>query len=231
MPSSPLQYACTLQGISKTYGEGPQQVCALQDIHLDIPQYAFICLKGASGSGKSTLLQLIGLLDIPSSGSIRIQGTTIPPKDSPLRDHLRAQHIGFVFQQFHLMERLSVYENVALALRISNGTKVAKEKEIIHNALHAVQLQGKEHRYPKELSGGEQQRVAIARAISKKPTLLIADEPTANLDSKTSRTIISLLQKLHTDQKMTILCASHDPQLIHGATQQINLCDGTIEGS
>ena len=127
------------------------------------------------------------------------------------------------------MERLSVYENIALSLRITHNKTLSNEKEIIQEALGAVQLSDKIARYPKELSGGEQQRVAIARAICKKPTLLIADEPTANLDSKTSHHIIELLHTLHKNQQMTIVCASHDPLLIEGATHKGTLLDGMLE--
>lgn len=218
-----------IQHLSKTYGSGSLAVHALQPLSLAIPNNIFLCLAGPSGSGKSTLLQLLGLLDLPSTGSIRINDILVPNTDSPIRDQLRARHIGFVFQRFHLMERLRVYENIALSLRITHNTILSNEKALIQEALNAVQLSDKIHRYPKELSGGEQQRVAIARAICKKPTLLIADEPTANLDSTTSHHIIKLLHKLHQQQKMTIVCASHDPLLIQGATHQGTLLDGSLE--
>jgi len=183
-------------------------------------------MQGASGSGKSTLLQIIGLLDLPTTGSISIAGEKIPNQDNRIRDQLRAKHIGFVFQRFHLMERLTAAENIALALRIAG--KKHLERHTVPEVLKSVGLENKGHRYPSELSGGEQQRVAIARAICKTPTILIADEPTANLDSKTSTQIIELLQDLHQTQSMTILCASHDPLLIAGATAIITLKDGLL---
>ena len=218
-----------LHNISKTYGSGSLAVQALSPLSITIPDNIFLCLAGPSGSGKSTLLQLLGLLDLPSTGHIKINDTTVPSTDSPVRDQLRAQHIGFVFQRFHLMERLRIYENIALSLRITHNKTLPNEKELIQEALDAVQLSDKIARYPKELSGGEQQRVAIARAICKKPTLLIADEPTANLDSKTSHHIIELLHTLHKYQQMTIVCASHDPLLIKGATHKGTLLDGVLE--
>ena len=218
-----------VHNLSKTYGSGPLAVQALKPLSLTIPDNMFLCLAGPSGSGKSTFLQLLGLLDLSSTGSIYIDETPVPNIDSPIRDQLRAQHIGFVFQRFHLMERLSVYENIALSLRIAHNKTLSDEKEMIQEALSAVQLSDKINRYPKELSGGEQQRVAIARAICKRPTLLIADEPTANLDSQTSRHIIELLHTLHQQQQMTIVCASHDPLLIEGATHQGTLFDVTLE--
>ena len=218
-----------VQNLSKTYGSGSLAVHALQPLNLAIPRNIFLCLAGPSGSGKSTLLQLLGLLDVPSTGSISINGTLVPNTNTPVRDKLRAKHIGFVFQRFHLMERLRVYENIALSLRIAHNKVLANEKELIQEALDAVQLSNKINRYPKELSGGEQQRVAIARAVCKKPTLLIADEPTANLDSQTSHRIINLLHTLHQQQKMTILCASHDPLLIKGASHQGTLLDGVLK--
>ena len=227
LKSSPM--SIVTQNISKTYGSGSLAVHALRPLSLTIPNNIFLCLAGPSGSGKSTLLQLLGLLDLPSTGSIRINDTMVPNTDSPIRDQLRAQHIGFIFQRFHLMERLRVYENIALSLRITHNKTLHNETELIQEALEAVQLSDKINRYPKELSGGEQQRVAIARAICKKPTLLIADEPTANLDSQTSLHIIKLLHKLHQKQKMTIVCASHDPLLIQGATHQGTLLDGSLE--
>ena len=230
--SKPIEiFACTLSGISKIYGQSAQQIHALNNITLQIPQQSFSCVHGPSGSGKSTLLHIIGLLDIPSQGNITIAGTPVPPDEEKTRDRLRAQHIGFVFQQFHLMPQLSVYENIALALRIADATPPSKERELIQQALLDVQLQDKSHRYPHELSGGEQQRVAIARAICKTPTLLIADEPTANLDSQTSSAIISLLHHLHLQKNMTILCASHDPILIDSAISRITMCDGSIRES
>ena len=218
-----------VHNLSKTYGSGSLAVQALKPLSLTIPDNMFLCLAGPSGSGKSTFLQLLGLLDLSSTGSIHIDETPVPNIDSPIRDQLRAQHIGFVFQRFHLMERLSVYENIALSLRITYNKTLSNEKERIQEALDDVQLSDKMYRYPKELSGGEQQRVAIARAICKKPTLLIADEPTANLDSKTSHHIIELLHTLHKKQQMTIVCASHDPLLIEGATHKGTLFDGTLE--
>ena len=218
-----------IQHLSKTYGSGSLAVHALKPLNLTIPNHVFLCLAGPSGSGKSTFLQLLGLLDLPSTGSVRINDIPVPSSDSPIRDQLRAQHIGFVFQRFHLMERLRVYENIALSLRITHNKILSNEKALVQEALNAVQLSDKIHRYPKELSGGEQQRVAIARAICKKPTLLIADEPTANLDSKTSHRIIDLLHTLHQQQKMTIVCASHDPILIQGASHQGTLLDGVLE--
>lgn len=215
--------------ISKTYGSSSVHVCALQPCTFTIPDNTFLCIEGPSGSGKSTLLQLLGLLDLPTTGSIHINGIEVPNLDNPLRDTLRSNHIGFVFQRFHLMERLNVYENIALALRIAHNAIIPEEHELVHNALDAVQLPNTSKRYPKELSGGEQQRVAIARAMCKKPTLLIADEPTANLDSKTSTHIIDLLHTLHHQHAMTILCASHDPLLISGATHRATLLDGQFE--
>lgn len=231
MSPTSQQSTCTLTQISKRYGEHAQEVYALKEVSLEIPKGSFSCIQGPSGSGKSTLLHIIGLLDIPSQGNITIAGTPVPPDEEKTRDRLRAQHIGFVFQQFHLMPQLSVYENIALALRIANATPPSKERELIQQALLDVHLQDKSHRYPHELSGGEQQRVAIARAICKTPTLLIADEPTANLDSQTSSAIISLLHHLHLQKNMTILCASHDPILIDSAISRITMCDGSIRES
>ena len=217
---------CTLSNISKQYGNGPQQVQALINMDLNLSKNSFTCIQGASGSGKSTLLQIIGLLDLPTTGKISIAGEQIPNQDNRIRDRLRAKHIGFVFQRFHLMERLTAAENISLALRIAG--KKHLERRIVPEVLTSVGLETKGHRYPSELSGGEQQRVAIARAICKTPTILIADEPTANLDSKTSIQIIELLQHLHQTQSMTILCASHDPLLIAGATEIITLKDGRL---
>ena len=218
-----------IQNLSKTYGSGSLAVHALKPLSLVIPNHVFLCLSGPSGSGKSTLLQLLGLLDIPSSGSIYINDILVPNTNSTIRDQLRAQHIGFVFQRFHLMERLRVYENIALSLRITHNKILSNEKELVQESLSAVQLSDKINRYPKELSGGEQQRVAIARAICKKPTLLIADEPTANLDSHTSSHMIELLHSLHQQQKITIVCASHDPLLIQGASHHGSLLDGVLK--
>ena len=215
----------SLQKISKSYSLGTHNVQAVHEITVDINKNDFVCFTGASGSGKSTLLHIMGLLEPPSSGTVSFEGVAVPLHNSTACDEIRAQKVGFVFQQFHLLPMLTALENVSLALKISGiSTHLARAQQ----TLERVGLGSKLHRYPAQLSGGEQQRVAFARAIAKKPVLLIADEPTANLDAENADQLIELLKEVHRSSNTTIVCASHTPSLIQASERTIEIIDGSI---
>ena len=212
-------------GISKRHLLGEQSVQALKAIDLTVQKGSFVCISGASGSGKSTLLHILGLLEPPDTGSLILDNISVPLHNKRHCDRLRAQKIGFIFQQFHLLEQLTVLENILIALKIA---KIPSPLSKAQKALNDVGLKDKYNRFPRQLSGGEQQRVAIARAIAKSPPLLLADEPTANLDSQNSHQLIELLQDLHQKEALTVVCVSHDPLLIESAQREIILKDGCI---
>ena len=214
-----------LEKICKSYTLGETHAQALKDISIAIDEHEFICLRGLSGSGKSTLLHIMGLLTPPTSGIITFESRKVPLQNHTFCDGIRAQRIGFVFQQFHLLPMLTALENVMLGLKIGG---VGKPRIRARESLAQVGLADKLHRYPTQLSGGEQQRVAFARAIAKTPLLLIADEPTANLDSENAAQLITLMQHLHENSNTTVICASHTPSLINVAHRIIELQDGAI---
>ncbi len=218
---------CELRGASRTYGAGETLVRALDDVTIAFEPGEFTVISGPSGSGKTTLLNLVGLLDGASSGEVVIDGESVAELSEKERTHLRAKRIGFIFQSFNLVPVLSAQENVELALELSKagGDTKAQAKA----ALEAVGLGELTHRRPTELSGGQQQRVAIARALVKRPTLVIADEPTANLDSKTGADVLDIMRKLNEEQGVTFLFSTHDPMVMERARRVVRLRDGRIE--
>lgn len=215
------------QNIHKIHSSDGVSFVALEKINFSIHQGEFIGLSGKSGSGKTSLLNLAGLIDPPTKGDLYIKNVNI--KD--LKDHelslIRAQEIGFIFQSFNLLPLLSALENVEYPLMLLNLPE-AERLERAHLALKRVGLEDFTHRRPSQLSGGQRQRVAIARAIVKKPTLILADEPTANLDTKTSEEVFDLLTGLQQDLKVTIMLCSHDTDLIAKTRRQIKISDGHI---
>lgn len=215
-----------LSNLNKRFMLGNTEVSALRSINLTIQEGERVVLSGPSGSGKSTLLQLIGCLDRPSSGSVNVLGlnsTTV--SDNQLSD-FRAQYLGFVFQTFNLIPVLTVYENVEYPLLLN---KRPNRKDDVMSILDSVGLSEHVKQYPNALSGGQRQRVAIARALVHKPKILIADEPTANLDSKTGDTVLKLMFDLATENKASVILSSHDPRII-GLTdkRQVRLLDGEL---
>ena len=204
---------------------GNQTVQILQDISFEVPAKQVVAIVGPSGSGKSTLLGLLAGLDQPTHGSIHIHGINITTLTESAMAHFRRQNIGYVFQAFHLIPTLTAIENVALPLELQG---VATGEERAKNLLESVGLEHRFHHYPIQLSGGEQQRVALARAFISHPPLLLADEPTGNLDSATGDRVIDLLWQLHTQHDSTLILVTHDTALAARAQRILTLRDGSI---
>lgn len=201
---------------------------ALDGVSLSIATGEFVAIAGPSGSGKTTLLNLIGAIDTPTSGSIAIDGTDLGALDESRRAHLRLTRIGLIFQQFNLIPVLTAGENVELPLLFHTGLNAAQRRQAVENALARVGLSEKRQRRPAQLSGGEQQRIAVARALAGGPALVLADEPTANLDHETGAAVIGLMRELNRERGVTFLYATHDPELIRLAARVIRLRDGRL---
>jgi len=217
----------SVRGLVRHYQQGDIVVKALDGVDLDLEPGEFTTLMGPSGSGKTTLLNQIGGLDQPDAGTVTIDGTEISKLSSSQLADVRLRKLGFVFQSYNLVPVLSAYENAEFVLLLQ-GMPVAERRERVMKTLHAVGLQGMEHRRPGELSGGQQQRVAVARAIAGHPALVLADEPTANLDSKTSESLIDLMRTLNQEQGITFLFSTHDPRIMDAAKRVIRMEDGRI---
>ena len=214
--------------LTKTYTEGPVPVEAVKDVHLHIEAGEFIALVGPSGSGKTTLLNMIGGLDEPTKGKVVIDGTDITGmKENKLID-FRLRNIGFVFQAYNLIPVLTAEENIEFIMLLQ-GTEKGERKQRVQQLLEEVGLQGKGSSRPSELSGGQQQRVAVARALASKPKFVLADEPTANLDSTTAANLLDIMEKLNKEEGMTFVFSSHDPRVIQRARRVVTLVDGEIE--
>ncbi len=218
---------CEVRGVDKRYPLGETWVQALSGISLEVKEGEFLALSGPSGSGKTTLLNLIGCLDTPSAGDIVLEGQSLGSLASKDLAALRAEKIGFVFQSFNLIPVLTALENVEVALRLS-GQSVSKEACAL--ALESVGLGDFLDRRPSQLSGGQQQRVAIARALVKQPAIVIADEPTANLDSATGAAVLDLMKALNEEKGATFIFSTHDHLVLERAKRVIQLRDGQIVG-
>jgi putative ABC transport system ATP-binding protein len=216
-----------LASVSKTYRVGVTEVKALDQISLAIRSNRFSIVIGASGSGKTTLLNLIGCIDMPTAGAVEVCGENIAALTDDTLADFRARNIGFIFQNFSLVPVLTAYENVEYPL-ILLGMTASPRRLRAMAMLEAVGLGEHAHRFPNELSGGQKQRVAIARALVKRPILVLADEPTANLDSTTGASIIALMRQVQAELKTTFIFASHDAQLISHADEIFAIRDGTI---
>lgn len=217
-----------LLGVIKIYGVDAAAMQALQGIDLNIERSEFVAVMGPSGSGKSTCMNILGCLDVPSAGEYRFDGIDVGGLSQDQRALLRRQHLGFVFQGFNLLNRTSALENVELPL-VYRKTPAGQRRERAQAALTAVGLQGWEHHTPGELSGGQQQRVAIARAIVTEPALLLADEPTGNLDSARGNEIMELLSGFNRERGLTIVMVTHEPDIAAFARRIIHFRDGRIE--
>jgi putative ABC transport system ATP-binding protein len=217
-----------LRGVSKVYGMGTAEVHALRGIDITIDQGEFVAIMGPSGSGKSTCMNILGCLDTPTSGSYRFQGVDVGALSRNQRALLRRHYLGFVFQGFNLLNRTSALENVELPL-IYRGEPIHRRRPHARKALEQVGLTGWEHHTPGELSGGQQQRVAIARAMVTQPLVLLADEPTGNLDSVRSGEIMKLLTDLNREQGLTIIMVTHEARMAAHARRVIHFSDGLIE--
>ena len=215
-----------VQHVVKTYGSHQNQVKALSDVSFAAEQGEFIAIVGTSGSGKSTLLNLLGGLDVPTEGRICIRGYDIGSLTRKEQTIFRRRNIGFVFQNYSLMPVLNVYDNVALPITFDKGSHV--DREYIRVLLNELGLWEKRKRYPSELSGGQQQRAAIARALANKPALLLADEPTGNLDSKTAVEVIGLLKASSQKYHQTVLMVTHNEALAQSCDRIIRIEDGRL---
>lgn len=217
----------SVRDLHREYTQGTISVKALDGVSLDIEEGEFTVLMGPSGSGKSTLLNLIGGLDEPTGGTVTVDGQALAGISAAERSKIRLNRIGFVFQAYNLIPVLSAYENAEFVLLLQ-GKSPAERKERVMQTLSAVGLAGMESRRPNELSGGQQQRVAVARAIAGEPAIVLADEPTANLDSKTGDELIALMSQLNREQGITFIFATHDPKVMASARRIVRLVDGRI---
>ena len=225
--STTAETALLFDHVAKTYRVGAVDVPALKDVNLQVPSHRFTTLIGASGSGKTTLLNLAGGIDTPSRGSVQVCGEDLAMLDGDALADFRARHIGFVFQNFSLVPVLSAYENVEYPLLLI-GVEAGERRRRTLEMLDAVGLAQQAGQRPNELSGGQKQRVAIARALVKRPQLVLADEPTANLDSATGAAILKLMRQVQVESRTTFIFASHDPQLISHADDVFSIRDGEI---
>ncbi|UCC71616.1 MAG: ABC transporter ATP-binding protein [Gemmatimonadota bacterium] len=215
-----------LESLGKVFYTEELETHALSEIHMDIKSGEYVAVAGPSGCGKTTLLSILGLLDTPTSGDYVLDGEPVSNLTASQRARIRNQHIGFIFQAFNLIGDLTVYENVELPLTY-RGMPSAERKQRVHESLERVEMAHRVNHYPAQLSGGQQQRVAVARALVGQPSILLADEPTGNLDSKNGGAVMELLRDLHREGA-TICMVTHDPRYAHHAERTLNLFDGQI---
>ena len=216
------------QNLSRRFGEGDTLVRAVENVSLTIDSGEFTALIGPSGSGKSTLLHLIGGLDIPHEGSVKLSGVDIAGISGAARSDFRRDHIGFIFQSYNLIPVLTAEENIEYVMLLQN-VAAGERKTRVSEMLELVGLSGLGHRRPPELSGGQQQRVAVARAMASQPDIILADEPTANLDSKTGATLLDVMRELNQSLGVTFVFSTHDQMIMDRAKRLVHLRDGEIE--
>ena len=217
-----------LEGVSRRFQDGANEVSALADVNLEIAAGATVALTGKSGSGKSTLLHLIGGMDWPTAGRITVHGFPLHELDDPALTRFRLNHVGFVFQFFHLLPALSLMENLLLPAELA-GLRAGAARERARGLLREVGLEARSRSYPDRLSGGEQQRVAIARGLMLEPPILLADEPTGNLDSDTGGQVLDLFLRLSRERGATLLVATHSREVAARMARQVELRDGTVQ--
>ena len=226
--SEPSGPSIELARVVRTYGANtPEEVRALRGIDLTIAPGEFVSVAGPSGCGKTTLLNLLGLLDTPTSGEVRWDGVPVGQRTDRARARLRLVGVGFIFQRFYLLPTLTARENVELpmrALRVPRGERTRRAAEL----LDEVGLRGRERAFPHQLSGGEEQRVAVARALANRPGLLLADEPTGELDSANTLAIISLLERVRKDRNASLVVVTHNPEIARRARRHISMRDGSV---
>jgi putative ABC transport system ATP-binding protein len=215
-----------MESLQKVFYTDEVETHALSEIHLKIQKGEYVSISGPSGCGKSTLLSILGLLDSPTEGNYYLNGQSVANLKMSDRARIRNREVGFIFQAFNLIGDLTVYENVELPLTY-RGTPTAERKKRVHDALEKVGMAHRMKHYPSQLSGGQQQRVAVARAVCGEPSILLADEPTGNLDSTNGEAVMDLLRELH-DSGATICMVTHDPRYAQYADRTINLFDGRI---
>lgn len=219
-----------LKKVEKIYQQGKIEVPALRGVDLTVEKGEFTTVFGPSGSGKTTLLNMIGCLDTPTSGEVYFDGQELGNLNKKELAMIRRHNVGFIFQSYNLIPVLTAYENVEFAIRLTDGRSEKEMRDKVMDILDAVGLEGLENRRPNELSGGQKQRVAIARALVKEPKLVLADEPTANLDSKTSDEVLEIMVKMNQQLGTTFIFSTHDPQVMSYANRLIEIRDGQISG-
>ena len=217
----------SVRDISKTYRRGSEEIQVLQGLNLDVDKGDFVAFMGPSGSGKTTLLNLLGGLDVPTHGKIRVAGDEITNMSAGKLTTWRARHVGFVFQMFNLIPVLTAFQNVELPLLLTRLSK-SERRQHVEAALSLVGLSDRMNHYPRQLSGGQEQRVAIARSIVTDPTFLLCDEPTGDLDRKSADEVLDLLDRLVTDHKKTVLLVTHDPRAAEHAQVLLHLDKGVL---
>jgi putative ABC transport system ATP-binding protein len=221
-----------LEGVGREYGSGAARVAALAGITLSLQPGEFVAVAGPSGSGKTTLLNLVGALDAPTSGTVRVEERDLAALSAAALSDLRLRRIGFVFQDFNLIQVLSAAENVELPLLFRRDVTAPERSRRVAESLARVGLEGKGGRLPADLSGGERQRAAVARAFAGEPAIVLADEPTANLDHATGGALVALMREINRERGTTFLYATHDPELIRLAGRVVGLRDGRlVEGA
>ena len=220
-----MEYILETKNLKKYYGQEPNITKALDGIDVKVERGEFVSIIGTSGSGKSTLLNMLGGLDIPSSGSVKIRGKEIGRMNDEQLTVFRRRNIGFVFQNYNLVPILNVYQNIVLPIELDGSTV---DKTYVEEIIHLLHLEEKLDNLPNNLSGGQQQRVAIARVLASKPAIILADEPTGNLDSKTSLEVMQLLKMTSTEFGQTLVMITHNPELAQIADRMIHIEDGKI---
>ena len=216
-----------IEELTKVFYTDEIETHALSGIHLTIDKGEYVAMSGPSGCGKSTLLSIIGLLDTPTGGKYELNGHAVESLNFAQRSRIRNQEIGFIFQSFNLIGDLTVYENVELPLTYRSGMTQAERKRRVQESLERVAMAHRIKHYPSQLSGGQQQRVAVARALAGSPSILLADEPTGNLDSRNGEAVMELLQNLHSEGA-TICMVTHDPRFARHAERNVHLFDGKV---
>ncbi|REF28213.1 putative ABC transport system ATP-binding protein [Xenorhabdus cabanillasii] len=226
--TAPISSVINMQGLTRVYQQGEKdETPVLKNITAQIFAGQSCAIVGTSGSGKSTLLNILGLLDKPTAGKYFLCGVDMSTADDDLRARMRNKEIGFVFQSFHLLPRMTATENVALPL-LYRGISASQAHKIARDKLHLVGLSHRAGHYPADLSGGQRQRVALARALVGEPSLLLADEPTGNLDQQTAEEILLLLSSLHTDNAMTLVVITHDAMVANHMQRELRMIDGQL---
>ena len=216
-----------IEDLTKIFYTDDIETHALSGVHLSIARGEYVAMSGPSGCGKSTLLSILGLLDTPTSGQYTLNGTEVANLDFSDRSRIRNQEIGFIFQSFNLIGDLTVFENVELPLTYRSGMPASERKDRVLRSLERVNMAHRTRHYPAQLSGGQQQRVAVARALAGSPSILLADEPTGNLDSKNGEAVMHLLKELH-EEGSTICMVTHDPRFARHADREVHLFDGKV---
>jgi putative ABC transport system ATP-binding protein len=216
-----------IEGLTKVFYTDEIETHALSGVHMKIDKGEYVAISGPSGCGKSTLLSIIGLLDTPTGGSYILNSHSVENLNFSQRSRIRNQEIGFIFQSFNLIGDLTVYENVELPLTYRSGMSSTERKRRVQESLERVSMAHRIRHYPSQLSGGQQQRVAVARALAGSPSILLADEPTGNLDSRNAEAVMELMQNLHREGA-TICMVTHDPRFARHADRQIHLFDGKV---